>query len=267
MTQQQNPQNQQTFPHSQPHGQGQQPYGHGQQLFVQAPQVPLRGTTDPRDMSLPLYTATFWQAIARFFRGYFKFSGRASIREFWWAQLGILIANAVPWLMMLPLYLNVLLYFVDAIFDYGPYYDPYHSTSAEYFFAFLALFFTPEFLIMGFISSLFGIALLLPTLALSWRRLQDANFHGAFSLLKFIPGGDLAVLIMAALPTKPEGQRFDKLPAGGGSQHSAPNYPAPGYPAPGGQASGYVGPQPAPQPPAAPQYMQPPVQQDPPQQQ
>lgn len=265
MTQQQNPQNlqnQQTFPHSQPYGQSQHPYGRGQQPFVQAPQVPLRGTTDPRDMSLPLYTATFWQAIARFFRGYFKFSGRASIREFWWAQLGILIANAVLWLLMLPLYLNVLLYFVDAIFDYESYYDPYHSTSAEYFFAFLALFFTPKFLIMGFISSLFGIALLLPTLALSWRRLQDANFHGAFSLLKFIPGGDLAVLIMAALPAKPEGQRFDKLPAGGGSQHPAPNTPSPSYPAPG-----YVGPQPTPQPPAAPQYMQPPVQQDPPQQQ
>ncbi|QCH24418.1 hypothetical protein DSM43276_02681 [Mycobacteroides salmoniphilum] len=40
------------------------------------------GATDPRDLTLPLYGATFSQAITRFFRSYFRFSGRASRSEY-----------------------------------------------------------------------------------------------------------------------------------------------------------------------------------------
>ncbi|SKV78147.1 Predicted membrane protein [Mycobacteroides abscessus subsp. massiliense] len=45
------------------------------------------GATDPRDLTLPLYGATFGQAITRFFRSYARFSGRASRSEYWWVML------------------------------------------------------------------------------------------------------------------------------------------------------------------------------------
>ena len=52
------------------------------------PSQPL-GATDPRDLTLPLYGATFGQAVARFFRSYARFSGRASRSEYWWVQLAV----------------------------------------------------------------------------------------------------------------------------------------------------------------------------------
>lgn len=55
---------------------------------AQHPAEPL-GATDPRDLTLPLYGATFGQAVTRFFRSYARFSGRASRSEYWWVQLAV----------------------------------------------------------------------------------------------------------------------------------------------------------------------------------
>ena len=61
-------------------------------------------TTSGTPLSAPLYGATFGQAIARFFKKYATFSGRASRSEFWWfflfatviyLVLNIAIARAV----------------------------------------------------------------------------------------------------------------------------------------------------------------------------
>ncbi|RGE19466.1 DUF805 domain-containing protein, partial [Leucobacter sp. wl10] len=57
---------------------------------------------------------------------------------------------------------------------------------------------------------LIGLALLVPGLAISWRRLHDANFSGAFWCLSLIPSvGSLIVLIFMVLSSNPEGRRFD----------------------------------------------------------
>ena len=49
------------------------------------------------------------------------------------------------------------------------------------------------------------VALLIPTLALTWRRLHDAGFPGPFYFLMFIPVvGPILVLIFLALPTRTE---------------------------------------------------------------
>ncbi len=54
------------------------------------------------------------------------------------------------------------------------------------------------------------LALIVPTLAISWRRLHDANLAGPFWFLSFIPGvGGLIVLALMLMPSKPEGRRFD----------------------------------------------------------
>nr|WP_263053678.1 DUF805 domain-containing protein [Brevibacterium casei] len=62
----------------------------------------------------------------------------------------------------------------------------------------------------GILMIIVMLALLVPTLAISWRRLHDANLAGPFWFLTFIPGvGGLIVLALMLMPSKPEGRRFD----------------------------------------------------------
>ena len=61
------------------------------------------------------------------------------------------------------------------------------------------------FMVLGLvviIYAIFYLAILVPTLALSVRRLRDAGFHWAFIFLRFAPMGGIALLILHAMPTK-----------------------------------------------------------------
>ncbi|UAJ81789.1 DUF805 domain-containing protein (plasmid) [Leifsonia sp. ZF2019] len=51
----------------------------------------------------------------------------------------------------------------------------------------------------------------MPTLAISWRRLHDANLPGPLFLTSLIPyAGTPIVMILNLLPPKTEGRRFDR---------------------------------------------------------
>ena len=55
-----------------------------------------------------------------------------------------------------------------------------------------------------------GLAVIVPSLALTVRRLHDVNFSGWMILIGLVPFlGGLALLVFTILPSKPEGQRFD----------------------------------------------------------
>nr|WP_255529520.1 DUF805 domain-containing protein [Leucobacter edaphi] len=55
-----------------------------------------------------------------------------------------------------------------------------------------------------------GLGLLLPTIALIWRRLHDANFPGPLYFLGLIPMiGPLVLLVFMFLSPNPSGRRFD----------------------------------------------------------
>ena len=50
-----------------------------------------------------------------------------------------------------------------------------------------------------------------PSLAIAWRRLHDAGFPGPYYFLTLVPSvGSIIVLVLMLLPSKPEGQRFDR---------------------------------------------------------
>ena len=49
---------------------------------------------------------------------------------------------------------------------------------------------------------IFGLALLLPSLALMVRRLRDAGFHWALIFILFVPLGSIVLLVLFAMPTK-----------------------------------------------------------------
>ncbi|RBP62534.1 uncharacterized membrane protein YhaH (DUF805 family) [Brevibacterium sanguinis] len=170
--------------------------------YPAGPGAAIAGATNPDDLSLPLYGAKFGQAVKRFFKKYATFSGRASRSEYWWVALFTFLLQLVP---------GILIGIGGAMLagsaaSVDPY-DPYASSAA------VDAASGPGSMIMIIgvvLGGLIGLAVLVPWLAVSWRRLHDANFPGPLFFLNLIPSvGSLIVLVLMLMPPKPEGQRFD----------------------------------------------------------
>ena len=170
--------------------------GYGGQGFGGAP----RGAVSPDDLSLPLYGASFGQAVKRFFKNYVNFKGRASRSEYWFAYLFVGLLMIVPVILY-----SIGLGMMGASASMAAA-DPYGmSAAAGPSGGSIAL-----TAIGGILMGIIGLAVLLPQLAISWRRLHDGNFPGPMWFLGLIPGvGGIIVLVLYIMPSKPEGQRFD----------------------------------------------------------
>ncbi|MUL84801.1 MULTISPECIES: DUF805 domain-containing protein [unclassified Mycolicibacterium] len=134
------------------------------------------GATDPRDLTLPLYGATFGQAVSRFFRSYARFSGRASRSEYWWVQLAVTVVALLC------------VAFVAVAGD--------ASTLGR----------------MSLVPVVvFVLVCVVPSWALLVRRLHDADLSGWLSLLTVLPYiGFVFPIVFGVLPAKPLGERFDR---------------------------------------------------------
>jgi len=193
----------------------------------------------PREQ--PLYGATMMQAVKRFFTKYAVFTGRASRSEFWWVYLAMtIVSTAVAVLMFIAIGA------VAASTDFAALDDPaVMETAGMGLFGIAAVFYA--------ILAAFGLAILVPSIAVTVRRLHDAGFSGWWYLINFVPGGSLVVLVFTIMPSVAEGARFDDPPYG---YPPAPNSPflVPAYPAATGYPGGYAGGWPAPPsaPPAGP---------------
>ena len=128
----------------------------------------------------PYYGAPFPAAVKRFFKKYATFSGRASRSEFWWWALVSFAVSVV---------LNII--------------TTATTTST--------LDSTPTLGIGAILGAIWGLATLVPSLALVVRRLHDGGFSGLLALLLLVPvAGAVAVLVLTILPSKPEGQKYDQ---------------------------------------------------------
>lgn len=156
--------------------------------------VPL-GASNPDDLSLPLYGATFTQAIKRFFKKYATFSGRASRSEYWWMQLFFILVSLVP----------VALLVIGTVTG-SAWVARQNSYSTDIF---DAPGFGLAFGLFWLVGIVLWLGLLIPALAITWRRLHDANFAGPFWFLSFTYVGSLVVLVFTILPSNAMGQRFD----------------------------------------------------------
>lgn len=113
-------------------------------------------------------------AYKNFFKGYVDFTGRSKRSEYWWIWLTNMILLV-------------------------PFYSAYFKVLANP---------RNEAALMALggiaiIYMIFGLALILPMLALTVRRLRDAGFHWALIFIIFIPMvGSLALLVLLAMPTK-----------------------------------------------------------------
>ena len=121
-------------------------------------------------------------AYKNFFKNYAEFTGRSTRPDFWWVWLGNLILSIPFWIIYFyTVYLSTVM---DSVSD---------SASEAIFMVFG---------LVAIIYAVFYLAILVPTLAISVRRLRDAGFHWAFIFLRFAPMGGLALLILFAMPTK-----------------------------------------------------------------
>ena len=136
----------------------------------------------------PYYGAPFPAAVRRFFKKYATFSGRASRSEYWWWVLVSFIVSAV---------LNVIMLVGGAAgAEVGA-----DGTSVP----------GPGMVIGLILAAIWFIAVIVPSLALSVRRLHDANFSGWMLLLGFVPFvGGIILLVFMVMEAKPAGQRFDQ---------------------------------------------------------
>src|SRR5699024_10800936 len=150
-------------------------------------------------LSQPLYGATFMQATKRFFQKYARFSGYASLSEYWWSFLAIGVISLV---LSIPLMIG----YVGLIASAATY-DP-SSTSAA---SGSGMGISGVIAMIGVvIVLLFSLAIIVPTLAIQSRRLHDAGFSALFLLLYLVPSvGSLIVLVFMFLPTKVEARKAE----------------------------------------------------------
>ncbi|WP_049510012.1 DUF805 domain-containing protein [Streptococcus pseudopneumoniae] len=113
-------------------------------------------------------------AYKNFFKGYVDFTGRSTRSEYWWIWLTNMI-------LLVPFY--------------SAYFKVLANPRNEAALVALGG--------IAIIYMIFGLALILPMLALTVRRLRDAGFHWALIFIIFIPMvGPLALLALLAMPTK-----------------------------------------------------------------
>ena len=122
-------------------------------------------------------------AYKNFFKNYAEFTGRSTRPDYWWVWLGNLILSIPFWIIYF--YTVFLSAVMDSVSDSA-------SEAAFMIFGLVAI-----------IYVVFYLAILVPTIALTIRRLRDAGFHWAFIFLRFAPMvGGIALLILFAMPTK-----------------------------------------------------------------
>lgn len=157
-----------------------------QQTQPQPPQQNWQGGEPP--LWAPYYGAPFPAAVKRFFAKYATFSGRASRSEYWWWTLVASVVSVVLNLLTLVLGADGATVGPDGTSIPGP-----GATIG---------------LILIFV---WLVAVLVPSLALTVRRLHDVNFSGWMLLLGLVPFvGGIILLVFTILASKPEGQRFDQ---------------------------------------------------------
>ncbi|ANJ25570.1 DUF805 domain-containing protein [Agromyces aureus] len=154
-------------------------------------------------LDLPLYGATFGQSVSRFFRNYARFSGRASRSEFWWAYLfQSIIGFVLGTLLGIVLMIAMLAVFASAV-----------QGNTETLGAFGIPQVTIDVVVAIGVPTIVSLVLLLPLLvpsiAVTVRRLHDTNRSGWWYLLSLVPVGGYVVLVFAILEPDPAGARFD----------------------------------------------------------
>ena len=146
---------------------------------------------------------TFSQSIRHVYSNYFNFSDRASRSEYWYFVLFMSIVYLA--LALLSLLTGGSM---EVSLSQG---DPVVGQYGEMKMMDLITFHHSG--VYNMISSIFGLATLIPWLALNVRRLHDAGNGGGWILMFFVPViGQIWYLILMLLPSNEGMNRFGSMP-------------------------------------------------------
>ncbi|GAA2027257.1 DUF805 domain-containing protein [Agromyces tropicus] len=152
--------------------------------------------TEPATLDLPFYGASFGASVRRFFRKYAVFTGRASRSEFWWAMLFQYIVGTIAGLVLTVVVIVVMAFVIVGADQTDPAALMLNAAVASTLVT-----------LVGLVA--ITLPLLLPSIAVTVRRLHDTNRSGWWCLLSLIPFGGYALYVFAALETDEAGRRFD----------------------------------------------------------
>ena len=138
----------------------------------------------PDASDAPLYNATVVEAFTRYWRRFATFSGRASRSEYWWmALIGLSVA--------------IITTMIDVVANGG--FAEANATATG---------------VGDLLSYAWGLATIVPTVALSVRRLHDTNRNGNWIFLGLVPFIGVVILLIFYLGRpNPAGVRFDRVTA------------------------------------------------------
>ncbi|EHM93542.1 hypothetical protein HMPREF0975_01831 [Actinomyces sp. oral taxon 849 str. F0330] len=162
-----------------PYG-GQAPYGGGPAPYGAPNQFGQFGAPALTPDIAPLPGAGFGDAVKRFFQRYAQFRGYASRSEFWYVYL-------FNTLVTFGLYMVMLL---------GGALTLSSDSSGESTGVFAML--------VSALLGLYGLAIIIPTLALAVRRLHDNGKSGLWLFISFIPGGSIVLLVFFCMESRPD---------------------------------------------------------------
>ncbi|WP_237223721.1 DUF805 domain-containing protein [Rothia nasisuis] len=159
--------------------------------------------------SQPRPAVGFSQALKNNFKYLFHFSGRASRSEFWWVY-GTFYLVTLVMAIILSFAIASRVSEVARFNEASTQYVTGEITRAEYE-ALAESSTEPAYgvIVLLILLGLWGLITLVCTIAVSWRRLQDAGFHGAFYLLTLVALG-IVPFVMYFFPSSPKGYQYDK---------------------------------------------------------
>jgi uncharacterized membrane protein YhaH (DUF805 family) len=142
---------------------------------------------------------TFFGAIRSVFSKYAVFSGRARRPEFWWWTLFEYVTRG----LLGGIYTAVMLAMLAPIIASG-------DTSDAAFDQIMTAVFNPAY----FVLIAWSLSILLPTLAVTVRRLHDTGRSGWFVLLMFVPVvGTIIMIVFTVMESDPKSNAWGALPA------------------------------------------------------
>ncbi|MEL4080883.1 DUF805 domain-containing protein [Arthrobacter sp. A333] len=140
-------------------------------------------------------------AVKLAFRNYANFKGRAGRSEYWWFYLFQFLAVFVPGLLGEAL-------FVLGFFQQVPFTHLSRSHGGPPVIHFTAAMVVGSILFV--IAWLADATLVLPYLAVTWRRLHDAGYPGPMFFLSLIPyAGGIILIVLNAMPSTAEGMQYE----------------------------------------------------------
>ena len=151
------------------------------------------------------------EAIKSCFRKYATFKGRARRSEFWFFYLFTALVNLALTLLVALIAMGV------SFAEFIPLALKGEFTDAAVESVLMSM--GGTVLVVFVIMLVCGLAMLLPTLAVTWRRLHDIGKSGGYFFIGWIPVvGSILVLIWLCRDSQPEENRFGPCPKDGQSE-------------------------------------------------